>query len=400
MGLNMKERDSVTKEIANRYKKATKNAKKAILNEYISLTGFNRKYAITKINSCIKRKTYVFNNKTMISCKVEVPKRKKRKYIPKYDQTFQISLIAIWSFFDYMCGQRLVPFIKENIAELIKERSFKITDVIKEKLLTISSATVNRLLKEPRKKNRLHGISTTKAGKGLNQLIPIRVFFDWDERVPGFFEIDTVSHDGGNASGEHIYTVTVTDVSVGWTEIRPVLNKAQRWVKESIEDIKNTIPYKMLGIDSDNGSEFKNYQLVKWCEDNEITFTRGRSYKKNDNCFVEQKNNSVVRHLVGYHRYEGQQALQTLEKLYKLWCLLVNYFYPSMKILEKERKDAHIYKKYDNAKTPYKRCLESDKLSDEEKQKLIKIKEGLNIIELKKNVEKALNDVLKYVHKP
>ena len=400
MGLNMKERDSVTKEIANRYKNATKNEKKAILNEYISLTGFNRKYAISKINSCIKRKTYTFNNKTMISCKVEVPKRKKRKYISKYDKTFQGSLIAIWTFFDYMCGQRLVPFIKENIAELIKERSFKITDVIKEKLLTISSATVNRLLKEPRKKNKLHGIPTTKAGKGLNQLIPIRVFFDWDERVPGFFEIDTVSHDGGNASGEHIYTVTATDVSFGWTEIRPVLNKAQRWVKESIEDIKNCLPYKMLGIDSDNGSEFKNYQLVKWCEDNEITFTRGRSYKKNDNCFVEQKNNSVVRHLVGYHRYEGQQALQTLEKLYKLWCLLVNYFYPSMKILEKERKDAHVYKKYDDAKTPYKRCLESDKLSDEEKQKLIKIKKGLNIIELKKSVEKALNDVLQYVRKP
>ena len=400
MGLSMKERNSVTKEIAVRYKNATKNEKKAILNEYISLTGFNRKYAISKINSCIKRKTYTFNNKTMISCKVEVPKRKKRKYISKYDKTFQGSLIAIWTFFDYMCGQRLVPFIKENIAELIKERSFKITDVIKEKLLTISSATVNRLLKEPRKKNKLHGISTTKAGKGLNQLIPIRVFFDWDERVPGFFEIDTVSHDGGNASGDHIYTVTATDVSVGWTEIRPVLNKAQRWVKESIEDIKNTIPYKMLGIDSDNGSEFKNYQLVKWCEDNEITFTRGRSYKKNDNCFVEQKNNSVVRHLVGYYRYEGQEALQTLEKLYKLWCLLVNYFYPSMKILEKERKDARIYKKYDDAKTPYKRCLESDKLSDEEKQKLIKIKKGLNIIELKKSVEKALNDVLQYMHQP
>lgn len=400
MGLSMKERNSVTKEIAVRYKNATKNEKKAILNEYISLTGFNRKYAISKINSCIKRKTYTFNNKTMDSCKVEVPKRKKRKYISKYDKTFQGSLIAIWTFFDYMCGQRLVPFIKENIAELIKERSFKITDVIKEKLLTISSATVNRLLKEPRKKNKLHGISTTKAGKGLNQLIPIRVFFDWDERVPGFFEIDTVSHDGGNASGDHIYTVTATDVSVGWTEIRPVLNKAQRWVKESIEDIKNCLPYKMLGIDSDNGSEFKNYQLVKWCEDNEITFTRGRSYKKNDNCFVEQKNNSVVRHLVGYHRYEGQQALQTLEKLYKLWCLLVNYFYPSMKILEKERKDAHVYKKYDDAKTPYKRCLESDKLSDEEKQKLIKIKKGLNIIELKKSVEKALNDVLQYVRKP
>ena len=125
--------------------------------------------------------------KLVNSCKERSTKEKNVKYIPKKNKTFQISLIAIWSFFDYMCGQRLVPFIKENITELIKERSFKITDVIKEKLLTISSATVNRLLEEPRKKNKLHGISTTKAGKGLNQLIPIRVFFDWDERVLRFF---------------------------------------------------------------------------------------------------------------------------------------------------------------------------------------------------------------------
>lgn len=397
MGLTMKERNSVTKEIVERYKNVSKNEKKKILDEYISLTGFHRKYAISKLNSCIKRKTYVFNNKTMSSCKVEITKKKKRTYTPKYDETFTITLIAIWNYFDYMCGQRLVPFIKENITELAKVKAFRITDVIKEKLLTISSATVNRLLTKHRRKNKLHGISTTKAGRDLNKLIPIRVFFDWDERIPGFFEIDTVSHDGGNTSGEHIYSLTVTDVSVGWTEIRPLLNKAQRWVKEGIDDIKNCLPYKMLGIDSDNGSEFKNYQLYKWCEDNGITFTRSRSYKKNDNCFVEQKNNSVVRHLVGYYRYEGEDTLKALQILYKSWSLLVNYFYPSMKILEKERKDARIYKKYDIAKTPYKRCLESDKLSDEEKQKLIKIKEELNIIELKKTVEQALNNVLKYV---
>ena len=382
MGLSMKERDSVTKEIANRYKNARKKEKKTILNEYISLTGFNRKYAITKINSCIKRKTYVFNNKTMNSCKVEVPKRKKREYIPKYDKTFQISLIAIWSFFDYMCGQRLVPFIKENITELIKERSFKITDVIKEKLLTISSATVNRLLKEPRKKNKLHGISTTKAGASLNKLIPIRVFFDWDERVPGFFEIDTVSHDGGNASGEHIYTVTATDVSVGWTEIRPVLNKAQRWVKESIEDIKNNLPYKMLGIDSDNGSEFKNHQLYKWCEDNEITFTRGRSYKKNDNCFVEQKNDSVVRRIVGYYRFEGEAARMVMADLYEQYNKLVNFFFPSMKIISKQRVEAKVIKKYDAAKTPYCRLMESSDVSEAVKAELCRRKNSLDLQQL------------------
>ena len=309
-------------------------------------------------------------------------------YTKEYDEPFQTSLIRIWSYFDYLCGQRLVSFIRENIEALANEKSFKINETIKEKLLNVSSATINRLINIARNKNKLHGISTTKAGKSLNQLIPIRVFFDWDERIPGFFEMDTVSHDGGNASGEHIYSVTVTDISVGWTEIRPVLNKAQRWVKERIEEIKNELPYKMLGLDSDNGSEFKNYQLYQWAQENEITFTRGRSYKKNDNCFVEQKNNSVVRRLVGYYRYEGEETLILLEKLYKYWCLLINYFYPSVKILEKERKDTRVYKKYDMAKTPYKRCLESNKITNEEKEKLKKIKMSLNIVELKKMLKR------------
>ena len=372
MGLSMKERNSVTKEVAERYKNASKNEKIKILNEYIAITGFHRKYAINKINSYIKKRNYSFNNKKMTSIKVIEPKKKKRVYTKEYDEPFQTSLIRIWSYFDYLCGQRLVPFIRENIEALTNEKSFKINETIKEKLLNVSSATINRLINIARNKNKLHGISTTKAGKSLNQLIPIRVFFDWDERIPGFFEMDTVSHDGGNASGEHIYSVTVTDISVGWTEIRPVLNKAQRWVKERIEEIKNELPYKMLGLDSDNGSEFKNYQLYQWAQENEITFTRGRSYKKNDNCFVEQKNNSVVRRLLGYYRYEGEETLILLEKLYKYWCLLINYFYPSVKILEKERKDTRVYKKYDMAKTPYKRCLESNKITNEEKEKLKK----------------------------
>ena len=394
MGLSMKERNSVTKEVAERYKNASKNEKIKILNEYIAITGFHRKYAINKINSYIKKRNYSFNNKKMTSIKVIEPKKKKRVYTKEYDEPFQTSLIRIWSYFDYLCGQRLVPFIRENIEALTNEKSFKINETIKEKLLNVSSATINRLINIARNKNKLHGISTTKAGKSLNQLIPIRVFFDGDERIPGFFEMDTVSHDGGNASGEHIYSVTVTDISVGWTEIRPVLNKAQRWVKERIEEIKNELPYKMLGLDSDNGSEFKNYQLYQWAQENEITFTRGRSYKKNDNCFVEQKNNSVVRRLLGYYRYEGEETLILLEKLYKYWCLLINYFYPSVKILEKERKDTRVYKKYDMAKTPYKRCLESNKITNEEKEKLKKIKMSLNIVELKENVEKALNEVL------
>ena len=394
MGLTMKERNSVTKETAVRYRNAKKKEKKQILDEYVKLTGFARKYAIAKLNSCIHKREHEYNNVTIKTVKVELPKKKKRIYVPKYGKDTVNSLNKIWRTFDFMCGQRLVPFIRENLEDLVSEPNFEISQNVYENLKTISSATVNRLLKPERQKNKLHGTSTTKAAGNLNKLIPIRAFFDWDERKPGFFEMDTVAHDGGNASGEYCFTLTFTDVCTGWTVLYALLNKAQRWVKEDAADLKQTLPYKLLGLDSDNGSEFKNYQLLNWCNENQVIFTRSRSYKKNDNCFVEQKNYSVVRHLVGYYRYEGEAAQVALQKLYDRWNLLVNYFYPSVKILEKERKDAHTYKKYDSAKTPYKRCLESEFISDDVKSILQKNKSSLNVVQLKKEVEECLDIVL------
>lgn len=399
MGLTMKERNAVTKETAERYKNAKKKQKEMILNEYVELTGFARKYAISKLNSCIKRREYSYNHTVINTAKVELPKKKKRIYVPKYGKDVLNSLNKIWRTFDYMCGQRLVPFIRENIQALSAESYFEITNPVSEKLMTISSATVNRLLKVERQKNKLRGTTTTKAAGNLNKLIPIRTYFDWDERKPGFFEMDTVAHDGGTPTGEYCFTLTFTDVCVGWTVLYALLNKAQRWVKESAEDLKSSLIYKLLGLDSDNGSEFKNYQMLKWCEDNNITFTRSRSYKKNDNCFVEQKNYSIVRHLVGYYRYEGEAAQIALQLLYDKWNLLINYFYPSVKILAKERKDAHTYKKYDSAKTPYRRCLESNELSDEIKDKLRQKKSQLNVVKLKKEVEDALDVVLQLAKK-
>ena len=395
----MKERDSVTRETAVRYKNATKNGKKAILNEYVTLTGFARKYAITRLNSCIRKKEHRFNNVSIKTASVEVPKKKRRVYRPVYGPDVLNSLVRIWSTFDYMCGQRLVPFIRENIGALQAEPCFEITPEVCGKLRTISSATVNRLLKAQRQKNKPHGISTTKAAGNLSALIPVRAFFDWDERIPGFFEMDTVSHDGGNTCGEYCYTLTFTDVCTGWTELRSLLNKAQRWVKEGAQSLKSNLPYELRGLDSDNGSEFKNYQMLAWCKENKITFTRSRSYKKNDNCFVEQKNYSVVRRIAGYNRYEGEPARAALQNLYDRWILLVNYFYPSVKILEKERRDARTYKKYDSAKTPYRRCLESGHLTEDDRAKLRRNKAELNVVRLKKQVEDALDAVLQLAKK-
>lgn len=250
----MKERDSVTKETAKRYKGAKKKEKGRILDEYAELTGFARKYAISKLNGCIRRHEHEYNNVIIKASRVELPKKKKRTYVPKYGKGTVNSLDKIWRTFDFMCGQRLVPFIRENI----EEPYFEISPDDHENLRTVSSATANRLLKPGRQKGRPRGRSATRTAGDLNGLIPIRAFFDWDERRPVFFEMDTVAHDGENASGEHCLTLDFTDVCTGWTVLYPLLNKAQRWVKEYAADLKRTLPYALLGLDSDNGSEFKN----------------------------------------------------------------------------------------------------------------------------------------------
>ena len=237
MGLTMKERNSVTKEIAERYRHSDRKAKKDILNEYIQLTGFHRKYAIAKLNSCIKKREHNFNERIIKTSKVELTKKKKRIYIPKYGIDVINSLIRIRQTFDYMCGQRPVPFIRENIDDLEAEPYFQIPVEIRSQLLQISSATVNRELKGERRKNKLHGTTTTKAAGNLNK----RVYFDWDDRNPGFFEMDTVAHDSGNAYVEYCYTLTFTDVCTGWTVLYALLNRAHSWVKESAEDLRTCL---------------------------------------------------------------------------------------------------------------------------------------------------------------
>ena len=314
----------------------TGKGKKAILDEYAKLTGFHRKAG------------HVYNNCVIKTTKVELPKKRRRSYVPKYGADVISSLVKIWRTFDCMCGQRLVPFICENMDALADEPSFGITKDIRAKLMEILIATVNRAMKGEREKSKLHGTCATKAAGNLSSPIPIRAYFDWDERNHGFFEMDTVAHDGGKTDGEYCYTLTFTDVYTGWAVLYALLNKAHRWGKESAEELKSALPYTLKGLDSDNGSEFKNYQMVSWCAENGGTFTPSRSYKKNDNDFVEQKNYSNVHHLVDYFRYEGEACQLALQNLYDKWDLLVNYFYPSVRILAKERKDAHTCKKYDS----------------------------------------------------
>ena len=377
MGLDMKMKKKLSEETAKRYCTANKKHKTKIIDEFVANTGYNRKYAIHILKNSAHIKITHFNNVEKKNVQLITKVRKKRHYQTYYGQDVQREVIRLWIFSMCLCSKRLVPFIRDNIDYLAHK--FGYDETLKRKLSRISSATVGRILKPEIPKHSIRGISTTRPAKNLNKLIPIRTFFDWDERKPGFFEADTVAHCGISTEGQYICTLTLTDVHSGWTENRALLNKAQRWVKEATEDVKIHLPFAIKGIDTDNGSEFKNTQLLHWCQQNHITFTRSRSYKKNDNCFVEQKNDSVVRRIVGYYRFEGERARSVMAELYEHYNKLVNFFFPSMKIISKQRVDAKLIKKYDTAKTPYRRLMESADVTAAEKQQLHKRKNKLDL---------------------
>jgi hypothetical protein len=244
------------------------------------------------------------------------------------------SLRRIWAFFWYRCGKLLVPLIREQMPFFQAWPAVGITPDIREKLLTISPATIDRALKDDRKKLSPRGVSGTKPGKLLKKHISVRTHYPGNERKPGFFEVDTVHHCGERDSGKSCLTLDATDVASGWVELRPLLNKAHKWVLQALPNIQTVLPFPLLGIDSDNGSEFINHTLLSWCDSHHITFTRSRPYKKNDNCFVEQKNLTCVREFVGYRRFDTPTEHQAFARVYRSRCPRLNYFLPAVKRID------------------------------------------------------------------
>jgi hypothetical protein len=243
-----------------------------------------------------------------------------------------------------------MPFIAARPA-------FGITADIREKLMTISPATIDRALKADRKKLAIRhqtGETPEKAYPGQDPL-----------PQPGFFGIDTVHHCGERDAGEFCLSLTAADAASGWVEPRPLLNKARKWIMEALGNIHSGLPFPLRGIDSDNGSEFINHTLLSWCDTNHITFTRTRPYKKNDNRFVERKNLKCVRDYVGYHRFDTAGEHQALARLYRSLCPLLNYFLPTVKLIDRQRVGAKVRKVYDKPRSPYQRLTASPDLSDE-----------------------------------
>jgi hypothetical protein len=382
-----------------RYRKAGRAKKSAILDEFCQNTGYNRKYAITLFRHAGKTQLRRIGNQTL-KVKISAPGRRKRVYRRLYDEPVEKAVVAIWEFFRQVCGKRLIPMIRANLGALAAE--FTLSPETQAKLAKVSRSTVERMLSRERKRHKTKGTCATKPGALLKQRIPVRTFWHWDDKQPGFCEIDTVSHDGGFAQGEYAFTLSLTDVATCWSEFCALKNKARTWTLQALESIRAGFPVPLKGLDSDNGAEFINWHLKTWCDAQRITFTRGRQYHKNDNAFVEQKNGDIVRKTIGYGRLAGDQALAALEAVYAVLNPLSNFFYPNLKCIDKQQagqKKRRVYEK--EAKTPFQRILEQPDAAVPPalKQRLIEQKNSLDIIALQKKLDAALAYLDGFVHR-
>jgi hypothetical protein len=394
--LNMRHKKEITAEVQTRYKKAKKKQKKIILDEFTALTGYNRNYASRVLRLYYgKRIGSIGRGKAKIHYVVGKDKKKKERKRFYTDDVTNV-LKKIWTVLDMPCGKRLAPFMPEIILKLEAFSEIEMDSSAKQKLLKISASTIDRLLKPVRDSLRIgRGRSFTKPGTLLKHQIPIKTFSDWDDAIPGYLEADLVGHDGGNGSGEFCFSINFTDVATCWDEAIAIRNKAQKWVTKATDTIRGRLPFAMLGIDSDNGSEFINSNFLRYCADHKITFTRSRSYKKNDSCYVEQKNYCVVRRAVGYLRYDTDEELGILNELYSYLRLHINFFIPVRKCISKTRQGSKTKKIYDVAKTPYRRVLECKLIDDKIKTKLRRQYDGLNPAELKRKITGLQNKLLK-----
>ena len=358
-----------------RYLKAGRKDKQKILDEFVAVTGYHRKYAIRVLNS-LRHKAY---------SKKPGPRR-------IYQGEVVTALEYIWEICGQICSRRLQPFLPEIVKVLERNQEIHLTPETKKHLLQMSRSSIDRCLSSTYR-DHPHGLSTTKPGTLLKKSIPIRTYTPWNEEKPGFMEIDLVAHCGDTAEGQFVNTLTSVDISTGWTECQAVFPRNRHTVLEAIKAMRSHLPFALLGLDSDNGSEFINETLLEYCQYQKITFTRSRPYHKNDQAHVEQKNWSVVRHLVGYDRFETTAEYNLLQDIYTDLSLYFNFFQPVLKLTSKEVTEERTIKHYDTAATPYQRVLAAKEIPLEIKARLMNIYVQLNPVTLRNSIDQKVHQL-------
>ena len=348
----MATRRELIEAIAGRYHAATRIEKKKILDEFIEVTGFHRKHAIR----ALKRHA---GNSTEPAPRARI-----------YDEAAVTALTVLWEAADRICGKRLKEAIPTLVDAMERHGHLQLEPEVRSRVLAMSAATMDRVLKPARDMGRYgrrrSGINNTP----LRKSIAVRTFSDWNDPPPGFFEMDMVAHCGKSVAGSHAHSLVLTDIASGWTEGAAMVVREQTLITLTVEEVRLKLPFPMLGLDVDNDSAFINETVVDYCKDRKLELTRSRAYKKNDQAWIEQKNGSVVRRMVGYGRLEGVPATTVLGELHEVVRLYVNFFQPSFKLKSKIRVGAKVSKKYYTPATPYERLLANDRVTTECKEQL------------------------------
>jgi len=368
--------------VYKRYRKVPKPSKTKILDELCQVCKYNRKYAISKLSQLPNK------DKPRAG-----PKRKRSK---KYDNQVLEVVEKVWKAANYPWSLRLKEILRLWLPWIRKR--YRITPETEAKLLSISPSTIDRGLKDKKRKLKRRLYGRTKPGTLLRHKIPVRTD-TWDVKRPGFLEADLVSHSGESSFGEFIFSLNLTDILSGWVETQAVMGKGQEGVVRAVEKLSVRLPFRVLGMDSDNGSEFINYHLLSWCEKKEIQFTRSRPYKKDDNAHIEQKNWTHVRKFMGWDRYDTQEALEAMNDLYdNELCLFMNLFQPSVKLQKVIRKGSRKKRVYDDPQTPLDRLFTSKHADKEKIAEFVALRESMDPFSLSERLNEKLEHIWSLAH--
>ena len=367
----MTTRRELTAAIRQRYEAADRNSKKMILDEFVKVTGYHRKHAIRALTA----QGYTQRGRP-VGHRI-------------YQEAVKEALIVLWEASDRICGKRLKALLPLLVEAMERHGHLRLQEGVKEQVLTISAATIDRLLRPVREKASGGRKKKSVQLNRVRKMVAVRTFADWEGFGPGYMEMDMVVHCGARLVGSFVHSLVLTDVASGWTECVALPVREQTLIVEAITGLRPRLPFALLGLDTDNDSAFMNDTLWDYCQKQGIVLTRSRAYHKNDQAWVEQKNGAIVRKLIGYGRLEGLSATAALRRLYEASRLYINFFQPSFKLKSKWREGARVHKKYYLPETPYRRLLLRDDVSSEMKQVLKRQMEPLDPVLLLKYIREA-----------
>jgi hypothetical protein len=358
-----------------RYQGATRAEKHRLLDEVVAVTSIHRKAAIRLLHRTPRPRA------------TPGPGGRPRAYGLEVAAATEV----LWQASGRIGAHRLQPFVPELLDRLLRCGELTLAPAVDKLVRQASRPTLARLLGPARARYPRRGATITRPGSVLRHEIPIRTFTEWTDARPGFLEVDLVAHCGASTKGFYLCTLCAVDIATAWVELEPVWGKGQIRVGGAVDHVRTRLPIPMLGLDSDNGSEFINRSLRDYCRRHAITFTRSRPWKKNDSAHVEQKNGAVVRQLVGYDRFASRAAYGSLTRVYRLARLHVNFFQPVEKLVTKTRHGARVHRVYDRAQTPYQRLCAAGVLSADAHRDLEALYQSLNPLQLRRQLERELD---------